>query len=165
MNFMNSRSLMQRSALLLALLVLSAWLFYIGKAHTLLIDTNAVTVDGREFKSAEAITVSVDGKTPEDMGRAERILVSVSGQEHTIAIEVVSGSSGERKIEKRFTVPTFMDAAIISIAAILGDAAREHWVTQFAEADREDAPAEQMQHEGDATLPTLPDAKALLPKP
>jgi len=162
---MSSRSLMQRSALMLALLVLSAWLFYIGKAHTLLIDTNAVTLDGREFKSAEAITVSVDGKTPEDMGRAERILVSVSGQEHTIAIEVATGSGGERKVEKRFAVPTFMDSALVSIPAILGDAAPEHWVIQFTAADREDAPAEQMQHEGDAALPTLPDAKSLPPKP
>ena len=156
---MSSRSLVQRSALLVALLVLSAWLFCIGKAHTLLIDTNAVTLDGREFKSAEAITVSVDGKAPEDMGRAERILVSVSGQEHRIVIEVVSGD--EKKIEKRFAVPTFMDSALVSIAAILGDAAPENWVTKFTAADREDAPAEQMQHEGDAAQPTLPDTKSL----
>jgi hypothetical protein len=160
---MSSRSLMQRGALLLALLMLSAWLFYIGKAHTLLIDTNAVTLDGREFKSGEAITVSVDGKAPEDMGRAERILVLVAGQEHTIAIEVVSG--GERKIEKRFRVPLFMDSALVSIPAMLGDAAPEHWVTQFAAADREDAPAEQMQHEGDAAQPAPPDPKSLPLKP
>ena len=160
---MSSRSLIQRSALLFALLVLSAWLFYIGKAHTLLIDTNAVTLDGREFKSAEAITVSVDGKTPEDMGRAERILVSVSGQQHRIVIEVVSG--GARKVEKRFAVPTFMDSALVSIPAILGDAAPEHWVTKFTAADREDTPAEQMQHEGDAALPTPPDAKSWPSKP
>jgi hypothetical protein len=155
---MSSRSLIQRSSVLLALIVLSAWLFNIGKAHTLLIDTNAVTLDGREFKSAEAITVSVDGKTPEDMGRAERILVSVSGQEHTIVIEVLS--AGERKVEKRFVVPTFMDSALISIPAILGDAGAEHWLTRFTAADREDAPAEQMQHEGDAALPAVPAAKS-----
>jgi hypothetical protein len=58
-----------------------------------------------------------------------------------------------------------MDSALVSIAAILGDAAPEHWVTKFAAADREDAPAEQMQHEGDAAPLAAPDSKSLPLKP
>ena len=76
---MTRRSLVQRSGVLLGLVLLSVFLFYIGKGHTLLIDTNAVTIDGKEFRSAEAIEVSIDSKEPESMGRAERIQVLVGG--------------------------------------------------------------------------------------
>ena len=159
---MSSRSLIQRSAVVIGLIVLSAYLFYIGKGHTLLIDTNAVTINGQEFKSAETIEVSIDGKEPESMGRAERVMVSVGGPQHTISIEVISGD--DRKVEKKFTVPTFMDTAVISIPALLGDAPAEHWVTPFTAPPAEDTAAEQMQHE-EETPPTAtpPEAAAVAP--
>lgn len=151
---MTSRGFIQRSAVLLGLLALSVFLFYIGKGHTLLIDTNALTIDGKELRSAETIDVSIDGKAPESMGRAERIMVLVGGPKHTITIEVVSG--GDKKVEKQFTIPTFMDSAVVSVPAILGDAPPEYWVTQFIAAAAEDAPAEQMQHEEDAPAKPTP---------
>ncbi len=45
---MTKRSLIQRTAVLLGLVGLSVFLFYIGKGHTILLDTNAVTIDGRK---------------------------------------------------------------------------------------------------------------------
>lgn len=156
---MTSRSLIQRSCALLGLVALSAFLFYIGKGHTLLIDTNAVTLDGKEFTSAETVNVAVDGHDPESMGRAERILVPVGGPWHRIAIEVISG--GERKLEERISVPTFMDTALVSVPAILGGAPSQHWVTKFTAPAAEEAPAEQMQHQDSEEAPATPAA----PKP
>ena len=152
---MTSRSLIQRSGLVFALIALSVYLFYIGKGHTLLIDTNAVTISGQLIKSAETIEVSIDGKAAESMGRAERIQVLVGGPQHTITIEVISGD--DRKVEKKFTIPTFMESALVSVPAILGDAPPEHWVATFVAPDVEDAPAEQMHHEQDS--PAEPTAK------
>lgn len=151
---MTPRSLVQRSGVLVGLVLLSVFLFYIGKGHTLLIDTNAVTIDGKELRSAETVEVSIDGKEPESMGRAERIQVLVGGPSHTITIEVISGD--ERKVEKKLTIPTFMDTAVVSVPAILGDAAPEHWITTFVAPEIEDAPAEQMVHESDTAEPTAP---------
>ena len=142
---MISRSTIQRSGVVIGLLALSAFLFYIGKGHTLLIDTNAVTIDGQEFKSAETITVSIDGKEPESMGRAERILVTVGGPKHRILIEVESGDA--QKVEQSFRVSTWMDTAVISVPAILGGSPPEHWVTKFVPPPMEEAPAEQMQQQ------------------
>jgi hypothetical protein len=154
---MMSRCFIQRSCLLLGFIALSAYLFYIGKGHMLLVDTNMISISGQEFRSAEMIEVSIDGKEPESMGRAERIMVNVGGPRHTITIEVVSGD--ERKIEKQFTVPTFMDTAVISIPAILGNAPPENWVTHFTPPPMEDTPAEQMLFEQDApAAPVAPEA-------
>ena len=149
---MTSRSLIQRSGLVFALIALSVYLFYIGKGHTLLIDTNALTIDGKELRSAEMIEVSIDDKPAESMGRAERVQVLVGGPQHTITIEVVSGD--DKKVEKKFTIPTFMETALVSVPAILGDAPPEHWVTTFTAPELEDAPAEQMHHEQDPAAET-----------
>ena len=162
---MTSRSLFQRGGVLIGLIALSVYLFYIGKGHSLLIDTNAVTIDGKELRAPEEIEVSVDGQPAESMGRAERIQVLVGGPKHTITIEVISGQ--ERKVERQFTIPTFMESAIVSVPAILGDASAEHWVANFTPPPMEETPAEQMQHEQDPAAPaTSPDAAApALPKP
>jgi len=145
---MSTRSLIQRSGVVVGLVALSFYLFYIGKGHTVLIDTNAITINGKELASAETIDVSIDGKAPESMGRAERILVTLAGPEHTIAIEVVSGEP--RKVEKRFTLPTFIDSPLLSIPAILNDAPAAHWLTTFVAEEAEEAAAEQMQQQEDA---------------
>ena len=59
---MTSRSLFQRGGVLIGLIALSVYLFYIGKGHALLIDTNAVTIDGKELRAPEEIEVSIDGQ-------------------------------------------------------------------------------------------------------
>jgi hypothetical protein len=147
---MSARSLFQRSCVLAGLVALSAFLFYIGKGHTLLIDTNAVTLDGKEFSSADSISVSVDGHEPESMGRAERTMVQVAGPRHTITIE-----AGDQKLEQRFTVPTFLDPALVSVPAILGGAPRRTWITRFTPPPAEETPVEQMQQQ-DSPAPEAP---------
>jgi len=155
---MTARSLIQRSCALLGLVALSAFLFYIGKGHTLMLDTNAVTIDGREYKSMETISVSVDGHEPESMGRAERTLVQVGGPRHTITIEVVSG--GDQKVQQHISIPTFMDTALVSLPAILGGAPRSAWVGKFTAPPVEQAPAEQMQQQEASTILAVPGAPA-----
>lgn len=145
---MTSRSLFQRTCVVLGLIAVSACLFYIGKGHTLLIDTNAVTIDDEELRSFASATVSIDGKELDfPMGRAERAMVTVSGPKHRIVI--VNDADAAEKIEKTFKVPTFMEMAIVSIPAIIGNAPAEHWVIEFTPAPIEDAPAEQMYYQSD----------------
>ena len=154
---MTLRSLIQRAGVVLGLIVLSAYLFYIGKGHTLLLDTNTVTIDGKELRSAASVTVAVDGKEVDTMGRAERVMVSIGGPKHTITI--VDGSDPEKRVERTFTVPTFMDLALVSIPAILGNAPPEHWVTPFTPPPLEDAPIEKMQMQQDAQEAGAPEGR------
>ena len=142
---MTARSLIQRSAVIVGLLLLSVYLFYIGKGHTLLIDTTALKVGDKEYRSAETVSVSVNGLPAETMGRAERIMLAVGGPSHSITIEVISGP--EKVVTQKFAIPTFLDTAVISVPAILGGAPAEHWVTRFTPPPVEDAPVEQMIHQ------------------
>jgi hypothetical protein len=142
---MTSRSLIQRTGVVLGLIVLAVCLFYIGKGHTLLLDTNAVIIDGKEFRSYPSAAVSVDGKKlNSSMGRAERSMVAVRGPRHTLVVADDAGTG--KKVEKTFTIPTFMDRVLVSIPAIIGGAPEEYWIAPFTPEPAEHAPVEKMQH-------------------
>ena len=144
---MTSRSLIQRTCVVLGLIVLGVYLFYIGKGHTLFLDTNAVTIDGKELRSYESAAISVNGeKLRSPMRRAERVRVTVMGPTHTIVIvDDADADNAAKKVEKTFRLPTFMDRAVVSVPAILGDAPQEYWITPFIPPRLEDAPIERMQ--------------------
>lgn len=142
---MSPRSLFQRMCVVLGLIAISAYLFYIGKGHTLFIDTNALAVGDKELRSYASATVSVNGKKlNSSMGRAERSMVIVGGPKHTI--EIVDDADTERKVIKSFTIPTFMNRVIVSVPAILGDAPEEYWITPFIPPSLVDAPVEKMRY-------------------
>ena len=143
---MTARSLTQRTCVVLGLIAIAAGLFYVGKGHTLLLDTNAVTIDGRELRSWASATVSVDGKELNSpMGRAERVMLTVGGPRHKIVI--TDDADAGNRVERTFTIPTFMNMAVVSIPAMLGDAPAEYWVTPFTPPPVEDAPVEKMQYQ------------------
>jgi len=134
-----TRRTIVRAVLLLLVALFAAWLFRVGKGHTLLLDTNTVELDGKELRSAEAISVSVDGREPEELSRAERVIVdNLMGSSHSVVIEVVSGE--EKKIETSFTIPASFDTALLRIAAVLNGAPEKEWVVPFVEEkQKEDA--------------------------
>lgn len=135
-----------RAVLFLLVVLLSAWLFRVGKGHTLLLDTNTVEFDGKELRSAEAISVSVDGREPEEMGRVERVIVdNLMGSSHSVVIEVISGE--EKKIETSFTIPAAVDTALLRIAAVLNGAPGKEWVVPFVEEKAKEEAVEQTVHQ------------------
>jgi len=124
-------------------IAVSIFLFYIGKGHTIFIDTNAITIDDKEMSSLDSVTVSVNGVQQKPMGRAQRVRVNVSGPKHTI--EIVDDANTGNIVKNTITLPTFMERVVVSIPAILGGAPSEYWVTEFM-PPKVDAPVEKMQY-------------------
>lgn len=144
---MTLRNTIQRICVVLMLIALSVFFFYCGKGHTLLLDTNAVTVAGKEMRSLASVTVFINGKEEDSMGRGERVMVMVSGPDHTIVI--VDDADPAKRVERSFIIPTFLDTAVVSIPAILGNAPSEYWVTLFTPPPLEEAPIERMHMQAD----------------
>jgi hypothetical protein len=142
---MTVKALSLRAAVLACLLALSAGLFYIGKGHTLIVDTNAVIIGGREFASADTVSVSIDGGQAEEMSRAERIMLQLVGPAHRVAIEVLSGE--DKKVEREFAIPTFLETALLSVPAILADTPPEHWITVFTPPPAQESAVERTVHQ------------------
>jgi len=138
------RSLIQRTCVVLALIALAVYFFYIGKAHVLLIDTNAITIDGEALRSHESATIRVNNiELRSPIKQNERVSVTVGGPKHTIIIS--DDSDADNIVKREFSVPTFMERAIVSIPAILANAPEEHWVTEFIPPPPRATPVEKMQ--------------------
>lgn len=89
------------------LLLLSVFLFYIGKGHALLIDTNALNVDGKTYTAPAMMEVSLGGEA-ESMGPSERSMANVGGPSHKLKIEIFNDSGeSEKVVEHSFSIPTF----------------------------------------------------------
>jgi hypothetical protein len=141
---MSLRSLIQRTCVAITLIALSVYLFYIGKAHVLLIDTNSITIDNEVLRSHASATIRVnDIELRSPIKQDERVSVTVSGSRHTLVI--VDDSDTDIIIKRNFTIPTFMERAIVSIPAIIANVPEEHWVNEFIPPRLQEETEEKMQ--------------------
>ncbi len=114
---MTRKSLLLRGGAVLFLLLLSVFLFVVGKGHNVYFDTRAVTVDGVEYDAPDTTAVSIDGGEAEEMGRAERAVRSVVGARHTVLAESLAGD--DARAERKVRLPLGRTDVIISIPALL----------------------------------------------
>ena len=101
---MTPRSLVQRGGVLIGLVLLSVFLFYIGKGHTLLIDTNAVTIDGKEIKSNNLLLTRFSGTIGMKTGflcASGRNIVGLATRNGKRVMVVVLGATTERERNER----------------------------------------------------------------
>jgi hypothetical protein len=151
---MSRRSLVARSALAAMIVALAVFLFLAGKGHVLYLDTNSLEAGGRALRAPELAAVSVDGAEPEEMGRAERVIVNVAGPSHEVSIEQLSGE-GE-KVVRKISLPTSWTEILISIPAILAGAGDELVVTRYVEPEAVDEPAERTVQQDESDVIPLP---------
>lgn len=126
---MTKRSAIARAIALAAVFGLSAWMFVIGKGHAVYIDTNAIILDGAERAAPDTSIVTIDSLKEEEMGRAERSMVTVAGPRHKVKVESMSGDG--KVWERAFSIPTSMDSVVLSIPAVIAGAPDSAVVTRF----------------------------------
>ncbi|MCX7776132.1 MAG: hypothetical protein N2067_08540 [Spirochaetaceae bacterium] len=113
---MTTRSIIARALLVAALVLLAVAMYFIGKGHTLYLDTHAVTFEGTKHPAPLQVTVQVDNLKPEDLIDNDRVAVSVMGQRHRLTIDQGDGSA---PITRQFSIPLAMKEAVVSVTAAL----------------------------------------------
>ncbi len=113
---MTTRSLVARTLLVAALVLLAVAMYFIGKGHTLYLDTHPVTYEGTKYPAPLQVTVRVDNLKPEDLIDNDRVAVSVMGQRHRLTIDKGDGSA---PIIRQFSIPLSMNEAVVSVTAAL----------------------------------------------
>lgn len=114
---------MYQIGLVVVLILIAALLFRIGKGHTLLIDNNAMTINGKAYAAVEAVRVTVDGQPkPITVKSGERDQTIVKGASHSVKAELLDANGTvTATVEKKFKLATLADAFILSTPAILAD--------------------------------------------
>jgi len=87
----NRKRLVIRVALFLLIVAFGFCLFYIGKEHEVLLDNKSVEINGKSYKAAEYMKVTIDGNDDKSMEfyADDRDVTKVSGPEHSIKVEII----------------------------------------------------------------------------
>jgi len=112
---LDKKKLIIRLSLVVVYAGLVMWVFVLGKGHSLIID-NKDLADGSLTAVAEGNLVSVDGKEASELYPGDRIMETVKGQTHTIAIEDISGGN---RIERKIALPLSQDTLLVSIPKLI----------------------------------------------
>ncbi len=113
------RTLLIRAGAILAILILSAILFLVGKSHTVLVDNKAVTVEGREVAALKLVEVSVGKQDAFELTPRDRDKFDVTGQKHTVTVTYTDDAWEEHTITRTFTVPLMQDMVMILVPALV----------------------------------------------
>ncbi|MDR2179011.1 MAG: hypothetical protein LBP21_01760 [Synergistaceae bacterium] len=107
---------LQRFAVLCLILVLSAWLFYIGREHQVFLDNKTIEAGGQSFRALDFVRVSVAGKPPVELMPRDRDVMAAVGPRFTVKVELMDefGEEVERVVEKEIT-PGFSGDMMLSL--------------------------------------------------
>ncbi len=121
----NKRRLAIRLALVILLVLLCFGLNYIGKEHDVFLDNKTVTIDGKEYREIEYLSLVIDGneKGSVEYYAGDRDLVKLRGPNHKIKITVMDEDSEEviKVVERSVGLGT-VRAVMFSMPAIVEEA-------------------------------------------
>jgi len=116
---------------LLVLVLLSVFLYNIGKGYTLLLDNKDIELPGGTAKALAMVEVQVDNEEPIELYPRDRDMVLVNGKSHTISITAYNKSFAEIGSYKiRFKLREKSDMFLLSMPALAAEA--EDWISPFS---------------------------------
>ncbi|HOO33134.1 MAG TPA: hypothetical protein PK466_07210 [Thermotogota bacterium] len=117
-----------RLLLVVAIILLSIFLYTIGKQHTLLIDNKTVAIAEKEYTQQEIMNVYLDGGEKIEIKAKKRKSVDVVGPNHKIVVEILDGDKNIIRTEEfTFNLKTGDAKMIVNVPALLGGA--KEWIT------------------------------------
>ena len=115
---MNKRNAI-RIALLVFVVLLSVFLYRLGKGFDLLVDNKTVSIGDRNYSALSLVRVSINDSEPLELMKRDREVISVVGYTHTIKVEILDMDEDVVKtVEKEFTL-TRKSGDLLSIPALV----------------------------------------------
>lgn len=123
---LNKRRSVIRVLLLVLLVALGFTMYNIGKEYTIVVDNDAVTIDGREYSAIPygALVIDGDEKKALEIWEDDRLLHKLTGANHKLVVKVLNEddesvlSTVEHSIKLDFNTKRWM----ISLPAIVAGA-------------------------------------------
>ncbi len=124
-----ARRTLVRAGFILFMLILAVFLFFGGKAHTLLIDNKTIEKGEKIYRELNVVEVRIGSRNEEELLKKDRIKIEVSGQRHAITVTFPGDDGNEKIIKKSFHLKTGVPVYLISIPAFIGG--DDDWIEPF----------------------------------
>lgn len=122
---MNRRNAI-RLVLLVVVVLLSVFLYRLGKGFDLLVDNKTVTIGEEKYSALSLVRVSINDSEPLELMKRDRDVISVVGYTHTIRVEILDMDEDVVKtVEKEFRL-TRKSGDLLSIPALVAE--EPNWI-------------------------------------
>ncbi|MCP5515159.1 MAG: hypothetical protein H7A26_06815 [Spirochaetales bacterium] len=123
------RRILIRAAFILFMLILAVFLFFGGKAHTLLLDNKTIEKEGKIYRELNVVEVRIGSGKEEELLKKDRVKIDVSGQRQVITVTFPGDDGNEKIIKKTFHLKAGVPMYLISIPAFIAGA--DGWIEPF----------------------------------
>ena len=128
----SKRKILIRLLALALVIGLAAWMFVIGRGHTVYFDNKTLEADGKVYEAPYQIQVFVDDESVGKLKEGERGMVTTMGQDFSMILHITQEKGGKKTGSAvSLKLPYSMDGVIINLPALLGGAGEEVYQSEF----------------------------------
>ena len=136
----NKRRILIRILALAVVLGIAAWMFVIGRGHTVYFDNKELTDAGQTYKPYYKVEIFVDDQSVAKLGEGDRGMVSTMGQDFEMVVHLTPEKGGKKVGGTvKLKLPYSLDGIILNLPALLNGAEESVYLDEFIPA----APAEE----------------------
>jgi len=142
---MNStlKSILFKAGTILVLIGICVAMIFVGRGHTVYVETQPITYEGKTIEAPYKVVVNVKGEEIARLMEKERGKTTCLGQSITLDLEVMDVKGGE-KYKKSFDVqlPMEWDGIIINLTGLLADLPQDACLTKYIAVEEQKAAEE-----------------------
>ena len=140
---MNKRSLVWRAGTVLVLVLIAAWMFVIGRGHTVYFDNKSIETGGETISCPYKIEVYVNDERVAKLYERERGMATWMGQNFKMRLEITQEKGGKTvAANDALPLPYNMDGIVLNLPAMLAGKPAEVYLSEFVSTAVEE-PAEE----------------------
>ena len=128
----NKRKWIFRGCTLLALLLIAALMFIIGRGHTVYIDNKTLEYNGESYSALERSEVWVGGERLSKLSKRDRTMATVIGNSFEMKlINTIQKGDEPTEVTVKVSLPYGWDGILINIPGYLANLPQEAWMSEF----------------------------------
>ncbi len=142
---MSRRTFLFRGGLILALVIIAACMFIVGRGHTVYFDNKALDYNGQHAKAPYKIEVWVNDERVAKLYEDERGMADTMGQNFSMIVEITDEKGGDpRTSSVSLKLPYSMDGVVLNIPAMMAGMPPEAYLSEFVVMNEENEEVEEI---------------------
>lgn len=142
---MSRRTFLFRGGLILALVIIAACMFIVGRGHTVYFDNKALDYNGQHAKAPYKIEVWVNDDRVAKLYEDERGMADTMGQNFSMIVQITDEKGGDPKTAAvSLKLPYSMDGIVLNIPAMMAGMPPEAYLSEFVVMNEENEEVEEI---------------------
>ena len=142
---MSRRTFLFRGGLILALVIIAACMFIVGRGHTVYFDNKALDYNGQHAKAPYKIEVWVNDERVAKLYEDERGMADTMGQSFSMIVQITDEKGGDpRTSSVSLKLPYSMDGIVLNIPAMMAGMPPEAYLSEFVVMTEENEEVEEI---------------------